>query len=103
MKITRRAHPLADAELIETARWYEGEEFGLGDDFLDAADNAVQTILGWPHIAPVFPGWNREPVVRSQKIKRFPYRVLYYLAGNELVVVAYAHTRRKPGYWQDRM
>lgn len=103
MSFARFAHPLADVELIEAARWYESEQSGLGDDFLDAADDAVRSILDWPQIAPVFPGWNREPVMRTQSIKSFPYRVLYFLTDDELTIVAYAHNRRKPGYWKDRL
>ena len=103
MSLSQRSHPLADVELTESARWYEEAQPGLGDDFLDAASEAVELILEWPRVGSVIPGWNREPVVRSKAIERFPYRVLYYLTDTELMVVAFAHTRRKPGYWKDRV
>lgn len=104
MNAPHQSHPRADHELVEAARWYEGEKAGLGDDFLDAANEAVEAILAWPLSAPAFPGWCREPVVRSKRIKRFPYRVLYFVSEDHvLTVVAYAHNRRKPGYWMPRL
>lgn len=103
MKSRRDAHPAATEELIEAAKHYESDQLGLGSDFLDAVERAVHAILDWPEIAPVFPGWEREPLVRTMRVDRFPYRVLYYLSDAELTVVAYAHDRRKPGYWKDRV
>jgi toxin ParE1/3/4 len=35
-------------------------------------------------------------------IVRFPYRVAYLVTSQELRVLAVAHTRRRPGYWQSR-
>ncbi|WIY81942.1 type II toxin-antitoxin system RelE/ParE family toxin [Propionimicrobium sp. PCR01-08-3] len=103
MNHVRDTHAKATAELIEAAKWYESRQFGLGDDFLESVEGAVSLILEWPQIAPVFPGWDREPVVRTQAVARFPYRVLYYLTESKLMVVAFAHNRRKPGYWEDRL
>lgn len=33
----------------------------------------------------------------------FPYRVLYYLTDTSFVILAYAHNRRKPKYWDHRL
>lgn len=40
----------------------------------------------------------------------FPYQILYYIEDSlssiwkcNVVVVAYAHNRRKPDYWKDRI
>jgi mRNA-degrading endonuclease RelE of RelBE toxin-antitoxin system len=34
---------------------------------------------------------------------RFPYRIIYEVRENELVVLAVAHDRRRPGYWRRRV
>lgn len=60
-------------------------------------------MLDWPEAARVFPGWDELPVVRSVSVRVFPYRVLYYLADTEAVIVAYAHNRRKPRLWEHRL
>ncbi len=103
MSLTRRIHPEAAEELLEAARWYEAEQQHLGDDFMAEVEDAVLGVLDWPRAAPVFPGRDEEPVVRSKRVRVFPYRVLYYLTDTSVVIVAYAHTRRKPRYWQHRL
>lgn len=54
-------------------------------------------------MAPVFPGWDREPVVHARSVKRFPFQVIYYLTDTDLRVIAFAHNQRKPSYWKDRV
>ena len=103
MRLRKREHPEAHEELLDAANWYDDEQPGLGEDFLDAIDDSVAQLLDWPNIAHVYPGWNREPVVQQRTMKMFPYQILYYIADSYLVVVAYAHNRRKPGYWKDRI
>ena len=41
--------------------------------------------------------------VRRRAVTRFPYHVIYLEAGMDLRILAIAHDRRKPGYWQDRL
>lgn len=48
MRPKSRTHPEAAAELQESARWYDDEQAGVGDDFLSAAEAAVRGILDWP-------------------------------------------------------
>ena len=83
--------------------WCGDHQPGLGDDLIDAVEKAADLILEWPRMGPVFPGWEREPVVRSQRVEIFPYRVLYYSTRDELMIIAVAHNRRKPGCWKDRV
>lgn len=47
--------------------------------------------------------WNREPVVRRKGVAGFPYGIIYYLTDSEIVIVAYAHEKRRPGYWRHRL
>ncbi|MBN9613833.1 MAG: type II toxin-antitoxin system RelE/ParE family toxin [Actinobacteria bacterium] len=103
MTLVRRFHPEAGRELDAAANWYEDQQIGLGDDFAELVEEAIDLILEWPRIAPIFPGWDREPVVRAQAVSRFPYRVLYYLTDQDVVILAVAHNRRKPGYWTSRI
>jgi hypothetical protein len=36
-------------------------------------------------------------------LRRFPFGIVYGVMGNQIVVVAIMYTRRKPGYWKNRM
>ncbi|NLO72468.1 MAG: type II toxin-antitoxin system RelE/ParE family toxin [Porphyromonadaceae bacterium] len=103
MTLAKREHPEARAELREAALWYEDREPGLGEDFYNAVDEAIARISNWPHSAPVFPRWAGTPTVRSMAVSAFPYRVLYLVAQDRFVILAYAHERRKPGYWHHRI
>lgn len=103
MRLHKREHSQAHEELLDAAIWYEDEQLGLGEDFLDAVEDSVDQLLDWPNIAHVYPEWNREPIVHQRTMGTFPYQILYYIEDSYLVVVAYAHNRRKPDYWKDRI
>ncbi|MGQ0467729.1 MAG: type II toxin-antitoxin system RelE/ParE family toxin [Sporichthyaceae bacterium] len=96
-------HPEAQAEFDAGIDWYEDRAFGLGDrfelDVLIAVDASVEDPGAWAK----WPGWDREPVVRSKGVHDFPYRVVYFVQDDLLTVVAIAHTKRRPGYWRERV
>ncbi len=60
-------------------------------------------VFGWPLSAPAYPGWEGTPLVRSMRVRDFPYRVMYYVTDTTIVVLAYVHNRRMPGYWRHRI
>lgn len=103
MTLALWVHPEAAAELLEAAQWYETERATLGDDFHAEIRATEQHVLDWPEASPVFPDWDEIPVLRSASVRVFPYRVLYYRTSNSVVIVAYAHYRRRPHYWQHRL
>lgn len=37
------------------------------------------------------------------RVAGFPYRLVYLVQPADVVVVALAHEKRKPGYWRDRL
>lgn len=103
MSRIRREHPEAREELRAAANWYDDEQPGLGTDFYDAVDDALRRILERPASAAIFPGWQGTLEVRSMHVRRFPYRVLYYITETTIVILAYSNEHRRPGYWQDRL
>ena len=98
MTLTRHIHPEAASELLEAAERYQAERAGLGGDLLSEVEVTERRVLDWPEAAPVFPGWDELPVARSASVRMFPYRVVYYLIGRQVVILAYAHDRRTPRY-----
>jgi toxin ParE1/3/4 len=44
-----------------------------------------------------------KPDIRSAKVARFPYRVVYLVVGSNVDVLAVAHAKRRPEYWRDRL
>lgn len=43
-----------------------------------------------------------EPDIRSAKVERFPYRIVYIVVGEDVDVLAVAHAKRRPAYWRRR-
>lgn len=77
--------------------WYESQRAGLGGEFLAAVDVALAAVLESPMRYRVLVLDTRQALVR-----RFPFRVLYRIVGDEVVVVACYHSRRDPREWRRR-
>jgi hypothetical protein len=76
---------------------YDVARPGLGDDFLSAIDGAVTLILAAPDRWPRADNRHHRFVLR-----RFPFSFFYRFNDTEIVVVALAHQKRRPGYWSRR-
>jgi plasmid stabilization system protein ParE len=82
-------------------RWYDDPR--AGRRLLDATRKARQFIADGPQSWAKVEGWDREPTLRRKGVPGFPYGIIYYVTATEIVIVAYAHERREPGYWMDRI
>lgn len=100
MTLAQREHPEARAELRAGANWYDDP--ATGEELLDATLQARRSIAKMPDAWPPIRDWNREPVVRRKGVSGFPYGIIYYVNDSEIVIVAYAHEKRLPGYWKHR-
>ena len=88
----------ADQEMTEAAVFYEIESPGLGVDFLNDLQLAVDTLRAHPSLgAPV----GRR--LRRGLLHRFPFSLIYVIENDEMLVVAVAHEKRRPDYWRDRI
>jgi len=102
LTLTSDFHPEARAEFFAAIDWYDERQIGLGERFEAAVAAALDSSLLWPEWAPVWPGWQHEPMVRSRPVPGFPSRVVLLISADELTVIAVAHAKRKPGYWRHR-
>jgi plasmid stabilization system protein ParE len=89
--------PAASAEVDEAYLWYENQRQGLGEEFLFAVQNAVDSVLENPEMYPVV---RRD--TRRVLLNRFPYSLLYRLVHERVVVVACFHAKRDPQRWHSR-
>lgn len=102
MKFTWREHAEALDEYRAAAKWYETKRPGWGDVFMDAIDSAIESILD-PSVRWGFYRDRRStPQVYSRSVAGFPFDIIYLLIDEEIHIVAYAHERRMPGYWEHR-
>jgi len=78
--------------------WYESQRIGLGEDFLLTLEESYSKITRTPKIyQPIY------KTVRSKLLRRFPYGLFFVLRGNEVIIIAVMHTRRKPSDWNERV
>ena len=98
--MTRALRNLKEAreEFSAAVRWYEEQRPGLGVELFDAVVQATSGIQAQPEIGTL----SRDRRTRRVLVQRFPYQVVYRLSANEIVIVAIAHLKRKPGYWKKR-
>ena len=103
MILPQREHPEAVAEFDAAVRWYEAQEPGIGLALIDRAQQARQTITDWPNAAPPFTTADDGTVLRSKGVSGYPIRVIYTVEPDGILILAYAHERREPGYWLYRL
>ena len=95
--IPYRLLPPAEEEMIEGALFYEGEAPGLGDDFLDDVQHAIDCVREHSELGVTVAYGFRRVLVR-----RFPFSIIYAIEPAHIIVVAVAHQRRAPEYWKGR-
>jgi toxin ParE1/3/4 len=93
----------ASQEATEAAAWYEHERAGLGRDFAQAIEAALDLLQD--DIIPLtpMPGAAGARGTKRLILKRFPYDVVVQERPGEIIVVAMAHHSRRPGYWRNRL
>jgi len=90
----------ASHEFSEAVRWYETRRTGLGGEFFDAVGATVSGIETNPEIGAAISADGR---TRRTLVTGFPYQAVYRLRPDEIVIVAIAHLKRRPGYWKNRI
>ncbi len=50
MKYAYHLHPEADKDLSNAYAWYENNKLGLGQKFIDAVLEKIETIAAWPEL-----------------------------------------------------
>lgn len=89
---------IAEIELDDAIRWYEGQVPRLGDAFLVEVLSAATRIAHYPE------AWQQlDDGVRRCRLSRFPYGLVYAIEGSDVLALAVAHLHRKPDYWRDRL
>jgi mRNA-degrading endonuclease RelE of RelBE toxin-antitoxin system len=92
----------AETDMRDAADRYETLQAGLGDSFLQELSHRLELVESRPRL------FGREECSRSRReirfcrLRRFPYRIVFEIREPEIVVLAVAHARRRPGYWKHR-
>lgn len=96
---TLRVHADASEELAEAVEWYEARRRGLGHELFEAVVDSIESL---PTTAEMGTPLSADGRTRRVLLPRFPYQIVCRLAPSEIVVVAVAHAKRRPGFWRRR-
>jgi len=83
--------------MTEAALFYEAASNGLGSDFLNDVQKAVDRLRDYP-----YSGESIDSDLRRALLLRFPFSLIYNIDENVIVIVAVAHDSREPEYWRSR-
>jgi toxin ParE1/3/4 len=85
-------------EFQEHIGYFDGLSPARADRFIDAIEAAISDIRTYPQVGPV-----TSRSVRQRVVHAFPYSVLYVDTPAEIIIVAVAPHKRRPGYWRKRL
>jgi len=94
---------VAAMEAAEAAAWYEAERPGLGKEFSNAVDAALDLIEEDIFPLLLMPGLSGAMRAKRIVLRRFPFSIVIVERPSVTMVVAFAHQSRKPGYWRYRI
>ena len=84
----------AKQELEDASGFYELEFTGLGKRFKAEVKAAILRIIEYPALGSV-----ERADMRKYLLHKFPYKLIYSIEADHIVIIAIAHTHRKPEYW----
>jgi toxin ParE1/3/4 len=97
--VTYRFLPEAEAEYLNAISFYEERRPGLGAGLIQEFERTMQLASQRPTVGRVVSGQG----IRRLDLSRFPYAIFFQLlADGTLQITAFAHHRRRPGYWLGR-
>ena len=90
-----RFHPEAEAEYRIAWAWYHARSPRAADRFEAEVEHVLGLITARPATFPLYDDEHRFATLR-----RFPYSMIYLAIPDGVHIIALAHSRRRPGYWQ---
>ncbi len=96
--MTVRFLAAAREEFDGAVEYYDQQRFGLGQELADELDAVIERIVSDPTSYE-----QMEPGIFRLSTQRFPYSVIYVVRSDGVLVVAFQHAKRRPGYWKRRL
>lgn len=90
---------VAKRDIADAARWYRKKSAVIARAFLADVDVMLDYISKYPATGARVASQNYD--ARRVSLERFPYQVIYAEFPAAVVVLAVAHDRREPGYWDE--
>lgn len=103
MPHTGRFLPAARREFDAVHDWYAERSVLAAEGFAREVERVVHAIVERPELGRAVRVRRDGSVVRVRPCRGYPYVVAWYARGDVRVILAVAHTRRRPGYWMYRL
>jgi len=91
--------PEVDADITEAETWYEQRQEGVGKDFTRTVRNAIGQL---PKNPLLYRLRHRRLGIRWFYPPRYPYRIVYRIEGQSIVVLALLHAKQHDRHWLKR-
>jgi len=96
--VNYQLHPAADAELSDAAKYYAtAANLRVAHAFLDEFERVAELLEGNQRLGTV-----AKAGLRVFPFRRFPYSLVYRESENGPRILAVAHHKREPEYWESR-
>jgi len=92
--------PQVDDDLQIIEEWYEEQRPGLGHEFLREVRETIDRLLANPLI---YRSRYRRRQVRWAYTRRFPYRVIFRVTDDTVIVYTIIHEARRDRLWKQRL
>ena len=84
---------IAEIEFRNAYVWYENQRLGLGLEFENCVEAAIDQLLKFPKFGGLITEETRRILVR-----RFPYGIFYKINGELIEIIGIRHFRQKPKF-----
>jgi len=91
-------HPEARREVEHETRFYNKISQRTGIRFVELTKKAMKQLQDYPEMWPLI-----NERLHGKIVFQFPFTIIYAFNEETIYVVAFAHHRREPGYWQNRI
>lgn len=88
----------AEYDLKNIFQYYEDVRFGLGHDLLLCVEEAISKVQRNPTIYKII-----YKNLRRIAVRRFPFRLFYFIDSDRIIVVAIFHAQKDPKSWSNRI
>ncbi len=91
---------IAKRDLREAVRWYRERDPALASRFVDEVYRTLALLEQFPETGGRVFG-NDDPATRQLPLHDFPFQIVFKRFPTRTSVLAIAHERKRPGYWNE--
>ena len=91
---------IAKRDIREAVMWYRQRDPELANRFLDEVYKVLGLLEQFPNVGSRVFGVT-DPATRQMPVDTFPYHVVFRRLADRISILAIAHDRKRPGYWNE--